>query len=152
MTLAPDVVYQSTDLARRHREVVETARRPGGATIRDKDGEALLLTPASPVKRDRYVLRGLRAAVQLLALLRTDRDGDPLLYGSLAWLAVLPREDQVSFVWEYIRALQAVDGAGVEPVEQLLYEWQQTARAWVDDELRAELTSDLEEPLEDVEL
>ncbi|MDQ1304298.1 MAG: hypothetical protein QG671_125 [Actinomycetota bacterium] len=152
MSLAPEILYQVTDLARHHRGVVEAGRRPGGTMIRDKDGEALLLAPAGPVKRERYALEGLKAAVRVLKLLGLDQSCDPLLYGSLTWLAVLPREDQTTFIWEYVRALQAVEGAGTEAVEELLYEWQQTARAWADDSLRAELTGELNEPLSDVEL
>jgi hypothetical protein len=152
MSLAPEILYQATDLARRHREVVQAGRRPGGTMIRDKDGEALLLAPAGPVKREHYALEGLKAAVRVLSLLRADQPCDPLLYGSLAWMTVLPREDQTTFVWEYIRTLQVVDGTGVEVVEQLLYEWQQTARIWAEDSLRAELTGELDEPLSDVEL
>jgi hypothetical protein len=152
MTLAPATLYQSTDLARRHREVVETARHPGGAVIREKDGEALLLTLAAPVLRDRYVLNGFRSAIQVLHLLGTSVHREGLLYGQLAWLALLPEADQTTFIWEYVGALQAAEGTGTEPVEQLLHEWQQTARAWADEELRAELSTDLDEPLPDVEL
>jgi hypothetical protein len=152
VTITPDTLYQATDLARRHREVMEAARRPGGAIIRDRGGEAFLLTPAAPVSRDHYLLEGLRAAVQVLSLLRSGGPRDSVLYGSLSWLAILPNDDQQQFVWEYVRALQAATGTGVDAVEQLLYEWQQTARAWVDEDLRAELTSDLDEPLHGIEL
>jgi hypothetical protein len=152
VTITPDTLYQATDLARRHREVMDAARRPGGAIIRDRGGESFLLTPAAPVSRDHYLLEGLRAAVQVLNLLRSEEPRDSVLYGSLSWLSVLPREDQQQFVWEYVRVLQAASGTGVDAVEQLLYEWQQTARAWVDEDLRAELSSDLDEPLRDAEL
>jgi hypothetical protein len=153
VTVLPDSTFQATDLARRAREVMEAARRPGGALIRDKDGTAFSLSPAGGAGRMRYTLAGLRDAVRVLRLLSLAAEvRDPVLYGDLAWAAALPDPEQVEFAWEYIRALESIPSTGVEAVEQLLYDWQQTARIFGDEGLRVSLGTDLDSPLDDVEL
>lgn len=153
MTIAPDTTFQATDLARRSREVLSAARSSTGAIIRDKDGESLLVEPAARSGRVRYELAGMRNAVRVLRLLALPEDvRDPVLYGEFAWLAVLPEEEQKQFSWEFVRALEAMDATGPEPVEQFLYEWRQTARAWADEELRGELTAPVTAPLTAIEL
>lgn len=152
-TLAPDTTFQATDLARRSREVLSAARTATGAIIRDKDGESLLVEPAGRSGRVRYELAGTRNALRVLRLLDVPAESrDPVLYGELAWIAVFPDSDQKLFAWEFVRALESMDATGPEPIEQLLYEWRQTARAWVDEDLRGELTGPLTAPLVDVEL
>lgn len=153
MMLVPDVTFQSTDLARRARDVLVAARTSSGAVIRDKDGESLLLEPARRAARRGYELEGLRRAVRLLGVLRLPAEQrDPVLFGEFAWAALLPEADQAQFVWEYVRALEAVSSTGSDTVEQLVYEWQQTARVWADEDLRSELTAPLDAPLHDVDL
>lgn len=153
MTVLPDRTFQATDLSRRHREVLDAARGPGGAVIRDKDGVSFLVAPAAEISLEHYVLAGMRDAVRVLGLLDRQVDvRDAVHYGGLGWLALLPEADQREFVWDYLRALAAASATGVDPVEQLLYEWRQTARAWSDADLRAELTNDLDEPVADVVL
>lgn len=141
------VLYQSTDLARRHRDVIGAARRsPHGTVIRDKDGTALLLTVLTDVQQTAYVSDGLRDAVSLLL-------SDTLqVPNSQKWLELLPIEDRQEFVREYVQALLVVNATGTEPVEQLLYEWRQSARVLADAALSEELTSDVRAPLTDVEL
>jgi hypothetical protein len=151
--MAPSTTFQATDLSRHHREVLDAARRPGGAVIRDKDGVSLLITYASGVSLDQYVLAGIKDAVRVLGLLTMPAElRDPIQYGDLAWVALLPENDQATFIWEYVRALEATAATGIDVVEQLVYEWQQTARAWSDADLRAQLTGDLDEPVADVAL
>lgn len=153
MTIAPDVTFQSTDLARRSRDVLVAARSISGALIRDKDGESLLLEPAGRAARRGYELEGLRRAVRLLGVLHLPAEQrDPVLFGDFAWVAVLPETDQAQFIWAYVQAITAVSGTGPDAVEQLVYEWQQTARAWADEYLRAELTEPLAAPLYAIEL
>lgn len=153
MTLAPDTTFQATDLARRSREVLSAARTSTGAIIRDKDGESLLVEPAGRSGRVRYELAGMRNALRVLRLLDMPEDSrDPVLYGELAWVAVLPENDQKLFAWEFVRALESIDATGAEHVEQVLYEWRQTARAWADVDLRGELTEAITAPLTDSEL
>lgn len=151
--MAPDTTFQATDLARRSREVLNAARTSTGAIIRDKDGESLLVEPAARSGRVRYELAGMRNAVRLLRLLDLPEGvRDPVLYGEFAWVAALPDDDQKQFAWEFVRALESIEATGPEPIEQLLYEWRQTARAWVDQELRGELTEPIAVPLTDIEL
>ena len=69
MSIAPDTTFQATDLARRSREVLSAARTVGGAIIRDKDGESLLVEPAARSRRARYELAGMRNAFRVLRLL-----------------------------------------------------------------------------------
>jgi hypothetical protein len=153
MSGVPDMTFQATDLARRSRDVLSAARTVGGAIIRDKDGESLLVEPAARSGRARYELAGMRNAFRVLRLLAMPFEHrDPVLYGELAWLAVLPGADQESFVWEYVRMLEAMGATGPEPVEQLIYEWRQTARAWADEDLRGELLSPQPNPSSHVEL
>lgn len=153
MTITPDTTFQATDLARRSRDVLVAARTSTGAIIRDKDGESLLVEPAGRSGRARYELAGMRNALRVLRLLDMPQDArDPVLYGELAWVAVLAERDQRMFAWEFVRALEAMDATGPEPIEQLLYEWRQTARAWADEDLRGELIDPIAEPLADIEL
>ena len=153
MSIAPDTTFQATDLARRSRDVLSAARTVGGAIIRDKDGESLLVEPAARSGRARYELAGMRNAFRVLRLLSMPAEArDPVLYGELAWLAALSETAQEQFVWEYVRMLEAMDATGPEPVEQLTYEWRQTARAWADEDLRGELIAPLAAPLAHIEL
>ncbi len=153
MTIAPDTTFQATDLARRSRDVLSAARTSTGAIIRDKDGESLLVEPAARSGRVRYELAGMRNAVRLLRLLDLPEGlRDPVLYGEFAWAAALPEDDQKQFAWEFVRTLESIEATGPEPIEQLLYEWRQTARAWVDEDLRGELTEPAVGPLTDIEL
>lgn len=153
MTLAPDTTFQATDLARRSRDVLSAARSVTGAIIRDKDGESLLVEPAGRSGRVRYELAGMRNALRVLRLLdMPEHSRDPVLYGELAWIAVLPENDQKLFAWEFVRALESLDATGPEPIEQVLYEWRQTARAWADEDLRGELNEPITAPLTDIEL
>lgn len=147
-------VYTATDVARDTRRVLDEGHRPTGALIRDTDGTALLLSPAMKAQLDRYTRTGFRdTAHLLLRIVRPPSDEfDTGALGNLAWLSVLPLEDRVQFAVEYLRVLDQADGLGDAPVEQLVYEWQQTARAWADEDVRAGLVGDLPEPLHDVEL
>lgn len=154
-------VFQATDLARHSRAVLDEGHSQPGALIRDTDGTALLLAPAHKVHLDQYTRAGFRDAAHLLIqLVSSGADlsdpaadtGDVAGLGNLAWLSVLSAEDRLQFVVEYVRALDQADGLGGERVEQLLYEWQQTARAWMDEDVRAGLLGDVAEPLLDVEL
>jgi len=167
MDAAIDQVFQSTDLARNHREVVEVARKRGGAIIRDKDGTALLLTQAGDVARQADLLHHFRDLVQLQWILAATQasmpdigfDGlaiqitEPGLYGDLAWVAVLSRADQEHFAYGLMQLLIATRGGqSLDALEEYLANWQATAETWRDEALRAELTGDVDEPLHDVTL
>lgn len=148
----PQSSFQATDLQRKSREVLDAARTAQGALIRDKDGTNLLVLPAGRVSITEYLLAGQTAALRILRLTSEEPAADPLLYGDLGWLAGLPVDMQREFAWEYVQALQAIPSTGIDPVEDLIYDWQQTARIWGDEQLRAELTSPLDGPMENAAL
>lgn len=147
VTVHDEVTFLASDLATKRTEVISAGRTASGATIRDKDGFTLLLIDAARVRRERYELEGLTDVLTLLSLLRTGTPVTAVAYGSFAWLAELPVEEQEKFVWEYASALLRVKATGYEPVEQLMYEWQQTARVWSDPLSREELSVPVSEPL-----
>ena len=139
--------FQSTDLARSAAKVMAAARTHLGALIRDKDGRTYALTAAAPIAAMQYALDGLSDAVVLQELLKSEGPRRPTQYGKFAWLTSLPDEGQHEFLNEYIPALLQVRVTGIEPVEDLLYSWQQTARIHEDPALLAELSTPIDEPL-----
>ncbi len=149
----PTLAYQATDLARRHREVIDAART-GRALVRDKDGTALILTLAADVERNEEIadlaleLVRLRQAVEQPAEHRS-----PMSYGDQAWLSVLPDADQRRFLDELTEALLiAASGTSLRPVELLIDDWRATAEAWADPDTREALLAKERAPLADVEL
>ena len=150
-TLEPATSFQATDLARNAREVLDAARKPQGALIRDKDGTNFRVVLAGRASQDSYIADALSDALRLLRL-ATLNTPDPALYGDLAWMSPLPGEAQLEFAWAYAHAIQSVPSTGVEPVEALVYEWHQTARAWADPSLRDDLLTEVPTPLDDIEL
>ena len=149
--LEPSTSFQATDLTRNAREVLDAARTPAGALIRDKDGTNFRVVLAGRASRESFALHGLGDVVRILRLAGL-ATRDPALYGDLAWIAPLPAEAQMEFAWAYAHTLQSIPSAGLEPVEALMYEWQQTARAWADQALREDLLGEVPTPLHDVEL
>lgn len=145
--LVTEHVFQSTDLARNAAKVMAAARTHLGALIRDKDGRTYALTAAGPIAAMQYALDGLSDATVLHELLKTDTPRKSTQYGKFAWLASLPAKARQEFLDEYVAALLQVRATGIEPVEQLLYEWQQTARVYDDPELVAELATPINDPL-----
>jgi hypothetical protein len=143
--LESGVVFQSTDLARRSRTVMDAAGKPGGALVRDKSGRTFLIAAVSEVSRDQYALEHLRSAAVAMLMLSRDKH-DSLSYGTLSWMAPLSDEHKLAFLEEYLATLQSVSATGPGPVEDLLYDWQQTARVLADTELTARLTADIETP------
>lgn len=153
MTAAPETSFQVSDLQRNAREVLDAARTSEGALIRDKDGVNLKVMLASRASRESYVLEGLSDVLRLFRLIDLPAEiRDPFLYGDLIWVSNLQIDAQREFAWNYARTLQAVPANGTEQVEELLYDWQQTARIHADADLHSELVGDLDEPLFDVEL
>lgn len=152
-TIAPRASFQSTDLQRHARDVLAAARTPEGALIRDKDGTNFWVVPADQVSQDAFTKDALFGVLRLLSLVRlADECRNPALYGDMGWVASLPVDAQVEFAWAYARAVQGIPSTGVGPVEDLIYDWQQTARAWSDGALVEELTAPVPEPLHDVGL
>ena len=149
----PESSFQATDLQRNARDVLNAARTPEGALIRDKDGTNFLVSLAGRASRDGYALEGLTNVLRLLRLTSLDdAQRDPVLYGALAWAAALPVDAQVEFAWAYANAIQSIASTGLGPVEDLIYDWQQTARVHGDTKLHGSLTNTIKTPLHHVEL
>lgn len=140
--------YQSTDLARNHRKVMAEARA-GYAIVRDKDGTALILTPAAEVERLRELSDlALGLATLQRVLTRTADQRATALYGTFAWASGLSEADQRQFAEELADALLvASSGASLEPVRHLVGDWIATAEAWTNPETRHALLADEDEPL-----
>jgi hypothetical protein len=153
MTVVSPPVFKATDIALSWSEAVQVVRTSGAAVIVDTDGSHFEMTPVGAASREQYVLKGLQDALRILRLAGLPDDArDPVIYGEFAWLAILPADRQIEFAWSYVRALEAIPDDGVGLVEDLIYDWQQTARAYADRRLRKSLSADVDEPLVDVEL
>ena len=151
MTIAPAIAYQATDLARNHRQVLDTARN-GGALIRDKDGLALRLAPADEQDRERDVadlaLDLVRAALAIF-----EGGGSAARFGDLGWVSVLPLDSQRRFFAEMGDAvLLAASGLSLRNVELLIGDWKATAESWADQDARDQLLAGAPEPPLDIEL
>ena len=145
--------FQATDLQRSHRAVLDEARE-SGALIRDKDGLLLLLHPAEDVDRQESLLEIMWSTVFIERVLqRSPKDREPVMYGPFAWVSILPEEDQKKFLEEVIDQLLISKNSGSNAkLEQLIEDWQVSAQTWSDEDLREELTKDLDQPLFDVTL
>jgi hypothetical protein len=150
-TLISRTAFQVTDLQRNHREVISEARE-SGALIRDKDGLMLLLKPAGETQRTEYLVELMADAIRMSkALQRAESDRDPGQYGSFAWASVLPESGQLEFLQELLdQVLVSQNSGSTKDLEDLLGDWQATARTWVDEDLREHLMGDLANPLTDV--
>lgn len=153
MASTTTVAYQATDLARNHRQVIDSARH-GRALIRDKDGLALVMTPVEDIDRLHEVaelaLDLVRAARSLLG---EPGESSAASFGRLAWLSVLPPEARERFFAEMSEALLvAASGTTMRTVELLLGDWQATAESWADPDTRERLLADEDEPPADTVL
>lgn len=141
--------YQSTDLARRSREVVDSARLRH-VLVRDKDGMLLSFGPAEDLERAEELLRVVGDWLRMESAIRVPRDQRQIgAYGNLAWASSLDDEDQVLFLRELEDALLvSLSGGTLETVRDLLYDWKATAEVAADPDLSAELAEDLIEPVD----
>ena len=144
MTVVSPQAFEASDMALRWSEAVQVVRTAGAAVIVDTDGSLFEMTAVGAASRSKYALKGLQDALRILRLAELPESvRDPAIYGEFAWLAVLPVASQTEFAWSYVEAIEGIPDVGVEPVEELLYDWQQTARAYGEPLLRARLTSDV---------
>lgn len=145
--------FQATDLQRNHRIVLDAARE-SSAVIRDKDGLLLLIRPAEDAEREGYmadVLWGATCLNRALQLLPATRK--PEMYGSFAWISVMPDVDQKQFLQELVdEVLVSRNSGSKEKLEDLIDDWKASALAWSDEDLREDLIRDLDAPLHDVVL
>lgn len=152
-SLYSGTAFQATDLQRNHRVVLDAARK-SSAVIRDKDGLLLLLQPAEEARRGEFLADVLWSATYLgraLALPRLGRG--PAMYGSFAWISVMPEGDQLQFLQEVIdQVLVSRDSGSTEKLEDFIGDWKATALTWSDDDVRVELIEELAHPLHDAVL
>lgn len=145
--------FQATDLQRNHRAVLDAARE-SSAVIRDKDGLLLLIQPAEEAQRGEYMANVLWSATCLDRALQLPpiRRG-PAMYGDFAWISVMPDDDQKQFLQEVVdQVLVSRNSGSKEKLEDFIGDWKATALTWSDEDLRDELTSELDQPLYDVVL
>jgi hypothetical protein len=145
--------FQATDLQRNHRVVLDAARE-SGAVVRDKDGLLLLIQPAEVAQRGEYIAEVLWSAACLERALQIPPTmRRPAMYGSFAWISVMPEDDQKQFLTEVIdQVLISRNSGSKEKLEVFIEDWKVTALTWSDEDLREELTQDLDRPLHDVVL
>lgn len=145
--------FQVTELQRNYRVVLSEARE-SGALIRDKDGLMLLIAPAGDVQRTQYLNELMADVLRMTRALQSPKsERSAAHYGSLAWVSVLTEKDQAEFLQSISDQLLISQFSGsTEALEDLLGDWQATARAWSDDGIRKELLADIDLPVADIEL
>ncbi len=145
--------FQATDLQRNHRVVLDAARE-SSAVIRDKDGLLLLIQPAEEARRGEYLSDVLWSATCLGRALQLPPVGrGPAMYGSFAWISVMPEGDQMQFLQEVIdQVLVSRNSGSTAKLEDFIGDWKATALTWSDEDVREELIGDIAQPLHDVVL
>ena len=140
-----DVIYTASDLDRRRREVIDTARR-GLARIRDTDGTGLVLLPA----RHYDVLEAVsrwhdRLDVVERARAKPAPDRVAHDYGDLTWLRHLDEDDLATFIGEVRAAvLVAYHDDDLTELDQLVRDWRATADELADPARREVLLGGLD--------
>lgn len=152
-TMVAKDAFQVTELQRNYRAVLTEARE-SGALIRDKDGLMLIVLPARDIQRTQYLNELMADAIRMGKALRSPRsERGASHYGSLAWASVLTEKDQAEFLESLTDQLLVSQFSGsTEVLEDLLGDWQATARAWSDEGLRHELVTDIDPPSPDLDL
>lgn len=146
-------VFQDSDLSRRHREVLDAARR-GSAVIRDRDGFAFLLEPAAHASFRTQMIDWLLSAVRIDRALHLPADQRTAWdFGDFGWIADLDVDDQTAFLDGFLTLLvKNVNADSSKEVKNYLADWLTTAQDWSDPETRAALLDDATTPLRDLEL
>lgn len=143
MDLGSGTVYTASDLARRRRELLDSARR-GVARLRDTDGTSLVMLREGHVLALTLAARWSMARSRLAALLGLPPESRPnAAYGEAAWLRVFDDDDLREFLTELDEALVAtLADESPGPLEQLLSDWRATATALADPKTRGVLLGD----------
>lgn len=152
-SMVAKAAFQVTELQRNYRAVLTEARE-SGALIRDKDGLILIVQPARDTQRAQYLNELMADAIRMVKVLHSPQSGrNAGHYGSLAWASVLTEKDQEKFLDSLTDQLLISQHSGsTEVLEDLLGDWQATARAWSDEGLREELLTDIDLPPVGIEL
>lgn len=145
--------FQVSELQRNYRVVLSEARE-SGALIRDKDGMMLILQPAGEAQRTEFLNELMADVLRLSKVLQSpESERSVSHYGSLAWVSVLMEKDQREFLQSATDQLLISQHSGsTDVLEDLLGDWQATARTWSDEGLRAELLKDIKLSSVDIEL
>ncbi len=134
-----DRIYRASDLNRRGREVLDTART-SGARIVDTDGTSMVMVPERVL--DRAAGR-LDVAVMLVAAMRAWREleaGGDVTVDTLRWINRLDAEDRATLAREVVAAFdEAGRTANALPLGVLLDQWETTASLPYDQEYLARL-------------
>lgn len=139
--VSADRVYRVSDLNRRGREVLDTARATG-ARIVDTDGTAMVLVTERALEQ---TVGRLETATMLVAAMRAWRDlerGGDVTVDALRWVNRLDADDRATFAQEIAAAFdEASRTSDPIPLGLLLREWEVTARQPYDEQLEARLTA-----------
>lgn len=139
--ISADRVYRASDLNRRGREVLDTARA-SGARIVDTDGTSMVLVTERVLEQ---TVGRLESATMLVAAMRAWRElanGDDVTVDALRWVNRLDVDDRATFAEEIARAFdEASRTSDPIPLAVLLREWEVTARQPYDDQVEARLAA-----------
>lgn len=136
-----DVIYQSSDLAAKRVEFLDTARA-GCARLRDKDGTSLVMLPERRLQLLETLAEWSGAHLRLERLLRRGSKPAVAELGELAWLRVFELDDLREFLDELHDCLVAAHADGSAKVlEEAIHAWRTTARQLEDPLRRSVLLS-----------
>lgn len=151
MSTATPTIYQSSDLNQRGRAVLDAARE-GFVRVRDKDGASLIMTREErfeELERSHAVGTGLAHATASFVLIEQavehHANAKPSVaeMGDWVWVRYLPVEDLHEFVTEMRDALiEACREFSLEPLQESLEAWRETAMALRDPLTRETLLGD----------
>jgi hypothetical protein len=140
-------VFSPTDL-RKNRRALDEARKQGASRLRDTDGTSLLIIEERHVQelaRAKEINSFVAELFSRLHLLDCHLKAGPLsnsLLGDWRWLSPLDGGDWEDFLDEMWEAGdEARSERSLQPVQDALEAWRETARALGDDERMAALTT-----------
>lgn len=139
------MIFQSSDLNRRGRDVLDAARA-GIARIRDTDGASLVLTREDALDAMSRQLDAMRELAEAMASFITldraldheHREPGISELGSWLWMRRLPAEDAAEFLHDVGDALyESCRSLSITPLSTVVDDWRATAEA-LDDTLARE--------------
>ncbi len=138
--MTAEVIYTTSDLDRRRREVTAAARH-GVARIRDTDGTGLVLLTAKHYEVLDTVTRWHdRLDVAERARSKPAVDRAPYDFGELTWLRHLDDDDLTAFIGELRVAVSvAYHDDDLTELDQLVHDWRATAEELADPNRREAL-------------
>ncbi len=144
IAVSSERVYRASDLNRRGREVLDTARR-AGARIVDTDGTSMVLLTERVLEQ---TAGRLEVATMLVAAMRAWREvssGVDVTVDQLRWVNRLDDADRQTFAEEVAAAFdEAGRTSDATALRILLHEWEVTARQPYDAQLEARLAGGFE--------